>query len=579
MSTDGHIDLSLLQPVLDKYQGGSRADLLPALYDAQRIYGYLPTPVLVAIGQALHVPLADIHGVTEFYTLLYREPVGKRIIRICTDPACAAAGAEDVLVAACQRAGGIHPGQTSADGEVTVERCTCLGLCDQAPAALVDDLALVGLSSETVDELFAATAPTSVLRVTGEPRNLTRHIGVIPPTDLEAHRAAATFEPLKKVLAEMTPEQVIDTIKAANLVGRGGAAFPVGMKWQFTRGAAGTPKYVVCNADESEPGTFKDRVLLEGDPFPILVGMAIAGYAIGSSQGFVFIRGEYPQATAIVQRAIEALYAAGLLGKKILGSDFDFDITIRRGAGAYVCGEETALFEAIEGKRGYPRVKPPFPTTHGVFGKPTVINNVETLAQVPDIVWHGGEWYRQWGTPESTGYKLFCVSGHVNQPGVVEAPLGIPLRDLIERWCGGFRGAPQAILMGGAAGAFLTPDHLDTPLTFEHLRPLGASIGSGAIMVFNHSIDLRDMLRTLAHFFAHESCGKCFPCQLGTQRQMEILDRVAEGRSQPGDVERLIDLGRTMADASICGLGQTAATAVMSAIKLWPDLVRPNGSR
>jgi NADH-quinone oxidoreductase subunit F len=312
---------------------------------------------------------------------------------------------------------------------------------------------------------------------------------------------------------------------------------------------------------------------MEGDPFRVLEGMMLCGYAIGAAKGYLFIRGEYPQATRILQTAIDALYKADLLGKNILGSGFTFDIEIRRGAGAYICGEETALFEAIEGKRGFPRLKPPFPTTHGLYMKPTAINNVETLAAVPDIIVHGGAWFRQWGTQDSAGIKLFCVSGHVNNPGVVEVPFGTTVRSLIEDYCGGFAGTPKAILMGGAAGGFLTPQQLDTPLTFEDLRKLGAPVGSGVLMVFNETVDLRDVLRGLAHFFAHESCGKCYPCQIGTQRQVEILDRVVEHETQPGDFIALLDIGATMTEASICGLGQTAAAAVMSALNLWPELM------
>ncbi len=571
MSINGNIDLSRLKPVLDKYEGGGRTMLLPILHEAQAIYGYLSEPVLSAIGQALRVPLADIHGVVEFYTMFYNEPVGRRIIRVCTDPACAIAGAEDVLVAACRHAGGIHPGETTADGSYTVERSTCLGMCDQAPGALVDETAFSQVRVEDVPALFDASAAPSVLKVAGEPRVLTRHIGEIFPTDLNAHMEAGAFAALKKAL-RMSPDEVIEEVKESGLVGRGGAAFPTGSKWQYTRGAGSDPKYVVCNADESEPGTFKDRVLMEGDPFRVLEGIMLCGYAIGSERGYLFIRGEYPEATATLQEAIDRLYGAGLLGQNILNSGFSFDIEIRRGAGAYICGEETALFEAIEGKRGFPRLKPPFPTTHGLFQKPTAINNVETLATVPDIITNGGKWFRQWGTKDSAGIKLFCVSGHVQQPGVVEAPFGVTVRELIETHCGGFVGTPQAILMGGAAGGFLTPAQLDTPLTFEDLRKTGAPVGSGVIMVFNETVDLRHVLRGLAHFFAHESCGKCYPCQLGTQRQMEIMDRVVTGETRPGDFVALQDIGGTMTDASICGLGQTAAAAIQSALRIWPEL-------
>lgn len=578
MSTNGSLDLSHLTPLFEKYKGGGRTYLLPMLHEAQTIYGYLPESVLDAIGHALKVPLADIHGVVEFYTMFYNEPVGKRIIRVCTDPSCAIAGGEEVLIRACQHAGGIHPSETSADGSVTVERATCLGLCDQAPGVLVDEVAFSEVDVEDTPHLFDLTTSPSRLRVAGEPRVITRNIGVIPATDLDAHRAAGTFSAFEKALKSMTPDAVIEEVKASGLVGRGGAAFPTGSKWQYTRAAGFDPKYVVCNADESEPGTFKDRVLMEGDPFRVLEGMMLAGYAIGAGKGYLFIRGEYPQAAKILQEAIDKLYAAGLLGFNILGSDFSYDIEIRRGAGAYICGEETALFEAIEGKRGFPRLKPPFPTTHGLFMKPTAINNVETLAVVPDIVNHGGAWLKQWGTKDSAGVKLFCVSGHVQNPGVVEVPFGTTVRALIDNICGGFIGTPQAILMGGAAGGFLTPEQFDTPLTFEDLRVLGAPVGSGVIMVFNETVDLRDVLRRLAHFFAHESCGKCYPCQLGTQRQMEILDRVSDGHTQPGDFIALHDIGATMTEASICGLGQTAAAAVISALKIWPELVEEPSS-
>ena len=573
MALSIEVDLSLLEPVIEQHRHGGRSSLLPVLHAAQEIYGYLPEPVLRAVGQGLRVPLADIYGVVEFYTMFYGEPVGERIVRICTDPACALGGAEETLAAACRLAGGIEPGETSADGRYTVERATCLGLCDQAPGALVDKTAFRNVTAREAKKLLDLSAAPSELRLAGEPRVLTRNIGRIGPTDFEAHRQAGTFTALERAIHDLTPEQVLAEVRESGLVGRGGAAFPTATKWEGPRNTPSFPKYVVCNADESEPGTFKDRVVMEGDPFRLLVGMVISGYVIGSVQGYLFIRGEYPQAAAILQDAITQMYDAHMLGEHILGSDFRFDIELRRGAGAYICGEETALFEAIEGKRGFPRIKPPFPSTHGLFRKPTAINNVETLACVPDIVANGGTWFRQWGTEKSTGTKLFCISGHVRRPGVVEVPFGTPLRETIEKYCGGFEGEPKAILMGGAAGGFVTPDLLDTRLSFEDLRAINAPIGSGVVMVFNQTVDLREVLRGLAHFFAHESCGKCYPCQLGTQRQMEILERAAHGHSLPGDAAAIQDIGWTMTDASICGLGQTAASAVLSALKIWPELV------
>lgn len=566
-------DLASLEPILERYKGGGRTQLLPLLHDTHAVYGYIDEAVATRIGQSLRVPLADIYGVLDFYTMFYREPVGERIVRICTDPSCAIAGGEDVLQAAC-KAGGVEHGGTTKDGAVTVERMQCLGLCDQAPAALVDETPLVrvGTSDKAINALLKGEGTPSELQVFGEPRVLTRNIGEVDPGSLNGYVESGGFEAFRRAIRE-GPESVIEAVKDSGIVGRGGAAFPTGLKWQFTRGAEGAPKYVVCNADESEPGTFKDRVLMEGDPFKVLEGTMLCGFAIGAERGFLFVRGEYPRSRDALQTAIDLAYEAGYLGQNVLDSDFSFDVEIRVGAGAYICGEETALFEAIEGKRGFPRVKPPFPTTHGLFGKPTAINNVETLAATVDIVNHGGEWFRQWGTEKSAGTKLFCVSGHVARQGIVEVPFGTTVRELLDEHCGGVTGELQAILMGGAAGGFLTPDQLDTPLTFEDLSKIKAPVGSGVITVFDNTVNLVDVLSRLAHFFAHESCGKCYPCQLGTQRQLEVLDRALEGKAQAGDHERLTDVGWTMTDASLCGLGQTAASAVLSALDHWPHLV------
>jgi len=323
---------------------------------------------------------------------------------------------------------------------------------------------------------------------------------------------------------------------------------------------------VICNFDESEPGTFKDRVLVEGDPFRIIEGLMLAAYAIGSEQGYIFVRGEYPEATEILYKALDILRENNLLGDDILGSGFNFDISVRRGAGAYICGEETALFEAIEGNRGHPRHKPPYPTTSGLFGLPTAINNVETLAIVPDLILNGGEWFRQWGTEKSVGLKLFCLSGHVKQPGVVEVPFGLTVRELIEQFGGGFEGEPQAILMGGAAGGFLRPDKLDTPLTHEDLKPLNAPIGSGVVMVFNQTVDLWHVLEGLAHFFVHETCGRCVPCRVGTRQVYAMLNKINMGQGTMDDLAQMQELGRRIKSSSVCALGVSAVNPVLTVL-------------
>ncbi len=554
-------DVDRIHTVIEPFISQGRAGLLPALHAAQKVHGWLSEPEAAEVARALRVPLADVHGVIEFYTLFSNKQTGRRIIRVCTDIACALSGGQSVLDQLC-REHSVEPGQVTVGGDLTVEASPCLGLCEQAPAALVNDQAETSI--HLAESSYELGRPRSI--VAGSLRLLTANCGH-GTTSLDGH---GEYFALKKALT-MSPADVVAVIKASGLVGRGGAAFPTGVKWEGAAAASGSPKYVVCNADESEPGTFKDRVLLLDDPHTVIEGMLIAGYAIGSSNGYIYLRGEYPYIQPVLENALAEARAQGLLGEKILGSAFSFDIEIRLGAGAYICGEETALFESIEGKRGFPRVKPPFPTTHGLFGKPTVINNVETLFNVPLIISRGVEAYRGIGTEKSPGPKLFCLSGDVSRRGVYEIPFGLTLRDLLEM-AGGVRDGRQlqAVLFGGAAGAFATADQLDVKLTFEDLREAGLPLGSGVVMVFDDRRDLRLVLRGLGHFFAHESCGKCYPCQLGTQRQMEILERVAEGQALPGDVERLQDVGWTMTDASLCGLGQTAAGAVLSALRLWP---------
>jgi NADH-quinone oxidoreductase subunit F len=559
-----------LEDILTRYAGRQRDALLPILWDVQTAFGHIDADAVHAISHTLRVPEADIYGVISFYTLFHDKPTGKTIIRVCTDPSCGLAGADGVLHGLCERLDIPHGG-TTADGQVTVEHAPCLGMCEYAPAALVSRRG-VGESAvpkAEVETLLSGDFP-SYASITGGAELVL--LDGISPHGAQSLDEYGNYNALGYALSVLPPDDLIATVEESGLIGRGGAAFPTGMKWKFTRAAQSTPRYVVCNADESEPGTFKDRVLMEARPHLLLEGMALCGYAIGAQNGILFIRGEYPQATARMEAAIIEAEKANLLGDNILGSDLSFHVEIRRGGGAYICGEETALFEAIEGKRGFPRIKPPYPTTHGVFGQPTTINNVETLCAVPGIVTNGAEWFKSWGTEKSSGSKLVSVSGHVNRPGVYEIAPGMPLRALLDELCEGVVGELQAVLMGGAAGTFLKPDEIDVPLTFEDLRAAGSTFGSGAIMVFNTTSDLRDVLRRLAVFFQHESCGKCFPCQLGTQRQLEILQRAESPRR--GDRERLLDIGWTMTEASLCGLGQTAGSAVLSAIDKFPNLIR-----
>jgi NADH-quinone oxidoreductase subunit F len=567
-----------LAPLRSALQGmEDRSALLPSLHQAQKIYGYLPEPVAGEVANTLGVPLADVYGVIDFYSMFYKDPVGKTIIRVCGDPSCALSGSDAVTESLCQH-WDTSLDQVSADGSVTVERAPCLGLCAHAPAALVGDTPIGNLTPDAAPGMVTGEDGGLKPAIGSNFQHLTAACGKGRPISLSEYEASGGYQGLHKAL-QMSPEEVIATIKASGLVGRGGAAFPTGLKLEGAAIAPGTPKYLVCNADESEPGTFKDRVLMEDNPHSVLEGLIIAGYAVGAQRGYIFVRGEYPQAFSILEEAIAEARSAGFLGSKVSGSEFDFEVELRLGAGAYICGEETALFEAIEGKRGFPRLKPPFPTTFGLFGQPTAINNVETLCNLPGILDQGPEAYRALGTEKAPGTKLFCVSGDVKNPGLFEAPFGISLRHLLFDLAGGMRGEEpfKTVLVGGAAGAFAVEEDLDVLLTFEDMQAAGLPLGSGMLMVIDQSRDVRDVLVRLARFFAHESCGKCYPCQLGTQRQHEILVRQAQGNILPGDADRLTDVGWTMTDSSICGLGQTAAMAVLSAMKLWPEIFTPAG--
>jgi len=558
---------TMLDSIVSGYAGKRREALLPLLWEVQTAYGFIGAEAVHAVSHTLRVPEADIYGVIGFYSLFYSEPTGERIIRVCADPVCGVRGADALLDDLCQRFG-IPLGETTADGQFTVERAPCLGLCDHAPAALINQcgqgesaVAPITSADSLVDGTVSRVAPSVI---EGQLRVL---LEGVQPDHAQSLADYGDYAALRKALG-LSPEAVIEAVSQSGLIGRGGAAFPTGRKWQGARQSASDVRYLICNADESEPGTFKDRVLLEGCPHRLIEGIAIAAYAVGAGQGYIFVRGEYPTAYQRLQAALDEAHAAGWLGENVLGTGFSLHIELRRGAGAYICGEETALFEAIEGKRGFPRIKPPYPTVAGLFGKPTVVNNVETLCAVPDIIANGAEHFRNRGTKDSAGSKLVSVSGHVRRPGVYEILPGLPLRQLLDELCGGVEGRFQAVLMGGASGTFLMPDELDTPLTFENLRAIGGTFGSGAVMVFNDTVDMRDVLIRLAHFFQHESCGKCFPCQLGTQRQLEILERAP----LLGDTQRLHDIGRTMTEASLCGLGQTAASAILSAMKKLPGV-------
>ena len=563
--------------------------LLPALLAVQSRVGWVSEAALNYICLRLSVPPAEAWGVATFYALISTTPRPPRVLHVCDDIACRTRGALAVIdglertIGAAYHAG--HNGHhvMLREGDVAWLRSPCLGLCDQAPAAL-----LTVAGGQPVERLFGdvsadraravvrgddqqSDVPRLTLAQAGDPSlRLLKRVGEVDASSLEAYRAASGYEALRRAIA-IGPEAVLREVVDSKLLGRGGAAFPIGRKWDAVARQPQRPHYVICNADESEPGTFKDRVLLEGDPFAIVEAMTIAGFAVSAERGYVYIRGEYPLAISRMQHAVEQARLRGFLGENIAGSGVSFDIEVRCGGGAYICGEETAIFNSIEGFRGEPRNKPPFPVQAGLFKRPTVINNVETLANVPAIVLEGGLAFAAIGTEQSTGTKLFCVSGAVRRPGVYEVSFGVTLRDLLTMAGGPPEGRSiRAILLGGAAGVFVRPDDLDIPLTFEGVRAARVTLGSGVILVFDDSVDMVDILLRIAAFFRDESCGQCVPCRVGTVRQEEALCRLASGRprgTEKDELRLLAEIGLAMKDSSICGLGQTAYSAVESAIE------------
>ena len=526
--------------------------LLPALHALQNAAGWISPGGINYVAEVLGVPPAEAFGVATFYDLFRTEPPDHDgdTFHVCVDAACQVAGYDDLAASIDASGGHVH-------------RSPCLGQCERAPALFVQ-----GVGGRP-DHVPADGEPFELPQAGDPSLRLLRRIGVADPESLDSYRAHGGYEALTRA-AEMGAEAVMEAVADSGLSGRGGAAFPTGVKWRAVAAETGRPKHVVANCDESEPGTFKDRIVMEQDPFAVIEAMTIAGFATGASNGWIYIRGEYPQATARLQGAIDAARSAGLLGPDVAGTGHEFDIAIWRGAGAYICGEETALFNSLEGFRGEPRNKPPFPTTHGLFGEPTAINNPETLINVLDILIDGPEEYRTRGTERSPGTRLLCMSGHVGRPGLYEVPFGTTLGAGLEL-AGGIAGtgALQAVLMGGAAGSFVGPDSLDLALTLEDTRAAGTTLGSGVVMAFDTSVDMTGIVVRIAEFFRDESCGQCVPCRVGAVRQHETLVQMQKRGSLSVARRALIDeMAEVMVDASICGLGHTAASAVRSALSL-----------
>jgi NADH-quinone oxidoreductase subunit F len=582
--------------------------LITVLHAVQERAGWISPGALDYVAERLTVPPAEAYGVASFYAMFRTASSPGAVVHVCDDVACKVAGAESLCAEMARRFGPEGTDASLNGTGVTWQRSPCLGKCDQGSAALIQQAGAAAprrdLAPVTPDAIWRAltigespaevplgvlvpqlsqsgSSQTTVFPTTGASSagaavsggrvSLLRRLRRVDPASLGSYRAAGGYEMLRRAIA-LGPQGVIREVRDAKLMGRGGAAFPTHIKWDAVATNPVRPKYVVCNADESEPGTFKDRVLMEADPYALVEALTVMGYACGAEQGYIYIRGEYPTAEGRLQHAIDTARAHGFLGADVMGDGFTFDIEIRRGAGAYIAGEETALINSLEGKRAEPRNKPPFPAQSGLFGKPTAVNNVETLLSVLEILRVGGPAYAAVGTEASTGTRLFCLSGCVEVPGLYEYDFGVTLGDVISGAGGVAGGRPlQAVLLGGAAGVFVGPSALDMPLTFEGVRAAGATLGSGVVLVLDDTVSVPALLRRITQFFRDESCGQCVPCRVGTVRQEELVARLAGGAplgSAATELALLKDIGYVTRDASICGLGQTALSAVESAVKL-----------
>jgi NADH:ubiquinone oxidoreductase subunit F (NADH-binding)/NADH:ubiquinone oxidoreductase subunit E len=553
---------------LARQHGGDRQAVLEILTELDR-RGRLDPETIAATAQALHLPAHHAYGIATFYSMLALQP-RQNILRVCDGPIC--------WLKRATKDGQTRPVEewsSKVPGQWTVEPSSCLGLCDRAPAALVNNEQAGPATPEEAARICEGWRgiPSDYSKPRkGEVRVMLAKAGKVDPDSIDSALKHGAYEGLKKALS-MIPEAVIAEVEASGLQGRGGAGFPVGRKWRFVAQAERRPKFILCNADESEPLIFKDRVLIDTNPHQILEGMLIAGYACGATEGYLYIRGEYEAQARRLEQAIAQAEEKGYLGEDILSGGFRFHLHVHRGAGAYICGEETALIESLEGKRGEPRLRPPYPPTFGLHGQPSAVNNVESFAAVPHILMNGAAWWKNIGTthgsfPTTPGTKLYMLLGHVKNPGLFEAPFGLTLRQVIDEFGGGMlKGSKfKFALTGGAAGTVVGPGLLDVPIDYTSGPQKGIGLGAGAFLVCDQRVSLVAFLRELLHFFAAESCGKCTPCRVGTWRAHEILVRMADGRGQKDDVNELKALSENMLLASFCGLGQSVPIPMDSAM-------------
>jgi len=577
------VKLSDLEPkardILKLYEQ-PKAAMLPMLWLVQEKQGYVSREAEAWVGQILGVAKSHVREAVTFYNMFHTNPVGRRELRVCTSLPCLLRGSRDVLDQ-IKESLKISPGETTPGQEVTLTEVECLCACEMSPMAQLDEAFIGPLEDKAIETVLktalenpqdSAPLPEPEPFISTNGPVLSTRFKDPEGTWLKDYVAGEGYAAAKRVLTSMTPEEVINEVSAANLRGLGGAGFPAGRKWSFVPKETDQPKYLVVNADEGEPGTFKDRYIMERDPHALLEGMIIAAYAIGSHKAYVYIRGEYFRSAKRLQRAVDEAYREGWLGENILGTGFDLNVVIHRGAGAYICGEETALLTSLEGGKGFPRLKPPFPAISGLFQCPTIVNNVETLACVPFILRHGAERFAKIGTEKQGGTRLFCVSGHVARPGVYEEPVSITLRELIEK-AGGVRNRNKlkAVIPGGISAKILTADEIDVEMDFDSLLAAGTMAGSGGVIVMDETTCIVEALDSAARFFADESCGQCSPCREGTGWVHRILRRIVDGNGTIQDLDELLAVAGDMEGVTICVFADAAAWPVQSYITKFRD--------
>ena len=559
-----------------------RSALIPMMMYAQDHFGFLGDELLEEIARRLSLNIIQVKETLAYYSMLRRKPAGRYHVQVCTNISCMLRGGNE-LYRHVQKRLGIGNKEVSPSGTFSLEEVECIGACTGAPAIQVNYDFYEDLDPDKVDVIFEelqdGRRPKPVPVISGgiherhpaEVPVISRRFGIPNSNKIDVFLKNEGYQALEKALKQMTPEQIIDEVKKSNLRGRGGAGFPTGMKWSFVPKDTAKPKYILANCDESEPGTSKDRPLLEMDPHQLIEGMVIAGRAVGARSGYAYVRGEYRYVIDIMDVAIAEAYSKGYLGKNILGSGFDFDLATHTGAGAYECGEESALMESLEGKRGYPRIRPPFPAVVGLYGCPTVINNAETLSSVPCIILKGSEWYAGLGTPRNGGTRLYSISGHINKPGIYELPLGFNLKRMIEEVAGGVKDGKKlkAVIPGGSSCPLMAANEIDVALDFDSVAKIGSMLGSGGTVVIDEDTCMVDVARRIMHFYAHESCGWCIPCREGTTWLRKMLDRFHEGGGRAEDIPLIDELSKNMLGRTFCPLGDAAAMPTISIVKKW----------